>query len=299
VKDGWRGIMAIAASPFDERGDFLYADLSRHVDWLIRAGSHGVVWPLGYSEFTTLAHEERLRGTAVMVEAAAGRVPVLIGVSAPCTPDALVYARRAREVGADAVVAMLPQGFSKRYDMIRDYYQAVADAAQLPVFIQNQGSPWAALSAQTIVQLCRDIDLVQYVKEEKPPQTRSCQEILDICDDDMCGVMSGGGGFHLIPEMERGINGNFPGVPVVDVVVRIWDWWHAGRQAEAERLSELHAAYWRHWRGLPDGARKVLLVMRGTISTPHMRNKGSVELDAIDRRELERGLALLEPYFVV
>jgi hypothetical protein len=30
-----------------------------------------------------------------------------------------------------------------------------------------------------------------------------------------------------------------------------------------------------------------------------MRNKGSVALDAIDRRELERGLALLEPYFVV
>lgn len=300
MKDGIRGVMSIAASPFDEQGVFLYDDLTRHVDWLVRAGSHSIVWPLGYSEFTALSYDERMHGTEVVVEATAGRVPVLIGVSAQCTPDAVAYSERAAECGADAVVAMLPRGYNtKRYELVRQYYQAVAEAAGVPVFIQNQGAPWAALSAQVIVQLCRDIDGVEYVKEEKPPQTKSCQEILDICGDDMRGVMSGGGGFTLIPEMERGISGNFPGVPVVDIVVQVWNWWHEGKKAEAEALSNLHAAYGRNWRALPQGARKWLLVRRGCISTAYMRNQGIVELDAIDERELDRALALLEPYFTV
>ena len=221
MEDGWRGIMCIAATPFDDRGVLLFDELAGFTDWMIRAGSHAVSWPLGYSEFTVLAHEERMRGTPIVVEAASGRVPVLIGVSAQCLPESEAYCRRAQECGADAVVCMLPMGFNaNNYAIVRDYYQAVAEAAQLPVFIQNQGPPWAALSAKTIVQLCRDIGLVEYVKEEKPPQTKSCQEILDICGDDMRGVCAGGGGNYLIPEMERGISGNFPGAPVVDVLVR-------------------------------------------------------------------------------
>jgi len=300
MKSGIRGVMAIAASPFDSQGVFLYDELERHVDWLVRAGSHGVCWPLGYSEFTNLSHEERLRGTQVVIDAVAGRVPVLIGASAQCTPEAVSFARRASECGADAVVAMLPRGYkAANYGMVRQYYQAIRDASLLPIFVQNQGSPWAALPAATIVRLARDIDLVEYVKEEKPPQTRSCQEIMDLCGDDMSGVMSGGGGFYLIPEMKRGISGNFPGVPVVDIVVQIWDLWQAGRHEEAVNLSQLHQSYGYIWRGLPQGARKHVLVRRGVISTAHMRNSGIAQLDEGDERELDRALAILGPHFTV
>jgi hypothetical protein len=130
----------------------------------------------------------------------------------------------------------------------------------LPVFVQNQGSPWAALPAEVIVQLCRDIDLVEYAKEETPPQSGSCQAILDICGDAMRGVMSGSGGFTLIPEMGRGISGDFPGVPVVDVLVKIWNLWHQGCREEAKELSVLHGAYGCIWQGLQEGARKRILV---------------------------------------
>jgi 2-keto-3-deoxy-L-arabinonate dehydratase len=300
MKDGLRGIMAIAASPFDESGELSYKDLGRHVDWLVRAGSHAVVWPLGYSEFMNLAYEERIKGTPIVIESVAKRVPVLIGVSAQCALEAAAYARRATDCGADGVVAMLPRGYNtKRYDLVKEYYQVIRDAANLPVFVQNQGPPWATLPAEVIVQLCRDIDLVEYVKEETPPQSKSCQAILDICGDDMRGVMSGSGGFYLIPEMERGISGNFPGVPVVDVLVKMWHLWHRGREEEAKELSILHGAYGVIWQGLQEGARKWILVRRGAITTAYVRNQGVVELDPIEQRELDRAIALLEPHFTV
>ena len=72
MRDGWRGIFTIAATPFDERGALLYDELARHVDWVVRAGSHGVVWPVNYSEVSWLTAEERHRGMAVV----AGRWPV-------------------------------------------------------------------------------------------------------------------------------------------------------------------------------------------------------------------------------
>lgn len=300
MRDGWRGIFTIAASPFDERGGFCFDELKRHVAWIVRAGSHGIIWPVGYSEWPKLSHEERMRGTQEVVEAVGGRIPVVIGVAGPSRTAAQAYARRAAECGADGVIAILPLGFDGgNYELVKAYYAGIAEAAGMPVFIQNQGPPWAGLSAEVVVRLCRDIELVRYVKEEKPPQSRSCQEILDIAGDHMHGVFSGGGCSWLVSEMERGISGCMPGAPVPDICVAVWDLWHAGKVDEARKLHNLHAAYMRIWRGMPNGARKQLLVRRGVISTAFVRGRGIAQLDAVDEAELDYALSLLEPYFTV
>jgi dihydrodipicolinate synthase/N-acetylneuraminate lyase len=300
MKQGWRGIFAIAASPFDDRGELLYDELARHIDWIVRAGSHGVVWPVNYSEVTTLSHEERVRGARVAVEAVGGRVPIIIGVSGPGESAAADYARHAAEAGADGVIAILPMGFNVADDaLVKGYYLATARAAELPVFIQNQGAPWPGLRAAAVVQLCREIEGVEYVKEEKPPQGRSCQEIMDLAGNDMRGVFSGAGGHWLVSEMRRGISGCMPGAVMPDICAQIWDLWHAGREEDARRLQNLLSAYQMRWRGMPDGARKHVLVRRGILSTAHMRNKGSTHLDAVDSAELDDAIGLLAPYFRV
>jgi len=150
-----------------------------------------------------------------------------------------------------------------------------------------------------VVQLCREIPGVEYVKEEKPPQGRSCQEIMDLAGDDMGGVFSGAGCQWLVSEMCRGISGCMPGAPMPDICAQIWDLWHAGRQAEARHLQNLLNAYQMRWRGMPDGARKHVLVRRGVLSTAHRRNRGSVQLDAVDSAELDDAIGLLAPYFRV
>lgn len=300
MKHGWRGIFVIAASPFDDQGVLLYDELARHSDWIVRAGAHGIAWPVNYSEVTTLSYEERVRGARVVVEAVSGRVPVIIGVSGPGESAAADYARQAREAGADGVVAILPQGFNTSdYDLVKGYYTAVARAAGLPVFVQNQGAPWPGLRADAVVRLCREIEGIEYVKEEKPPQGRSCQEIMDLAGDDMRGVFSGAGGHWLVSEMRRGISGCMPGAPMPDICAQIWDLWHAGQEEEARRLQVLMNAYQVRWRGMPDGARKHVLVRRGILSTAHMRNKGTAHLDATDSAELDDAIALLAPYFRV
>jgi len=238
---------------------------------------------------------------AVVAEAVAGRVPYVAGVSAPWAPEAAAYTRRAAEVGADAAIGILPQGFPGReFPLVRAYYAEIAAAAELPVFIQNQGAPWPALPAAAVVRLAREVERVEYVKEEKPPQGRSAQEIMDLGGDLFRGVFTGAGCNWLMMEMARGVSGCMPGAPMPDICAQIWDLYHAGETARARDLQSRLSAFQTIWRGMPAGARKKVLVKRGVLSTPFMRHAAaSVALDPVEEAELDAAIALLADDFRV
>ena len=163
MSETFRGYYAIAMTPFNEQGDVLWDELAKEADWIVRAGAHGLVWPVNDSEFTRLAFPERIQGMKPVVEAVAGRIPVVIGVADVSVSGAVLLAQEAGEVGADAVVALPPAHTTLAADraLIEDYYRAIADAAGVPVFIQNLSAPRGAdLSSEFIVELCEKIPLV-------------------------------------------------------------------------------------------------------------------------------------------
>ena len=129
----FRGVFAIPPTPFDDADNVDEASLRRCVDFCVEAGAHGVVAPVNASESIVLTDQERLRVTDVLVEQAAGRVPVVVGVSGVSTAASVLYARRARDTGADAVMAMPPYVRHAPPDEILDFYSTVARAcAPLP-----------------------------------------------------------------------------------------------------------------------------------------------------------------------
>ena len=73
----FRGVFAIPPTPFDDlTGAVDEVSLRRCVEFCVAAGAHGIVAPVNASESTALTDAERLRVTEVLVEQAAGRVPV-------------------------------------------------------------------------------------------------------------------------------------------------------------------------------------------------------------------------------
>lgn len=209
----FRGIFAIALTPFDSEGNLLWDDFERECDFIARSGAHGFVWPVMASEFTVLSYPERMEGMRRAVDAVAGRIPVVLGV-ADTTQDAAVrLAAEAGRVGADAVIAMPPWHVKMAdNDAIVAYYRALAEAAGIPVFVQNCDPPLgSALSAPFLAELCREIPLVQYAKEEKRPIGHSVSELIAAGDDNLKGVFSGASCYWLISEHKRGAAGNMPG----------------------------------------------------------------------------------------
>lgn len=292
----FRGIYTIPSTPFQENGAVDVESFRRVVDFCVECGAHGLVFPVNASEFFTLTDGERMNLSEVLVAQNAGRVPVIIGVAGVSREAAMAFARHAREIGADSVMAMPPYANKAGVNnaAIFEYYAGIAEAAQLPVWIQNNMPPIGTqMSAEFLLKLCREIDLVDYVKEETIPSPVVLQQIMDGNRGECKGVMGGAGGRYLIEEYRRGSCGNMPGCHVTDVVVQFWNALETGDAARAMHIYKEMAPLFMFEHQLP-GCYKEVLFRRGVIASAKKRN-GKMPLDAISSQYLDEILQALRP----
>ena len=231
-----------------------------------------------------------------MVRTASGQVPVVAGVAAPSAPIAAEHARHAKTIGADAVVALPPYIAHANLAEKRAYFQAISDAAEMPIFVQHS---WPGMSGEFIADLIRDIEHVRYVKEEAAPSGHSISEVLKAVGDDCLGVFGGAHGRWMIPEMRRGAVGFIPAAQTTEVYVAVWDAFQAGDEAGSRKIFA-HLTPFLDVLSLV-GLRlcKEVLVRRGVIRTATMRMPNTPELDEHDRYELDLALQELEPYIAL
>ena len=101
----FHGVFPYLVSPVDKRGKVKTAVLAKLCDDLIKAGVHGLT-PLGSTgEFAYLNPEQRIAVVKTAIKAARGRVPVIAGVAATSTIDAV--AQWARTLG-DRGIILIP-----------------------------------------------------------------------------------------------------------------------------------------------------------------------------------------------
>jgi 4-hydroxy-tetrahydrodipicolinate synthase len=111
--------------------------LRRLVEWQIAEGTTGLV-PVGTTgETPTLSHEEHERVVEVVVETAAGRLPVIAGAGSNNTEEAISLLRFAERVGADAALVVTPYYNKPNPAGLIAHYTALHDACDLPIIIYN------------------------------------------------------------------------------------------------------------------------------------------------------------------
>lgn len=130
--DVFHGVFPYLVSPLDEEGRVLDKVLSRLVEHLIEAGVHGLT-PLGSTgEFAYLSWPQRRRIVEVTLEAAAGRLPVVAGVAATTTAEAVRQAAALQAMGVAGIVAILEAYFPIKDDDIVAYFSAIAGPSPSP-----------------------------------------------------------------------------------------------------------------------------------------------------------------------
>jgi N-acetylneuraminate lyase len=72
-----------------------------------------------------------------VVEAAAGRIPVMVHVGATTTADAEALARHAEEIGADAISSVAPIYFQYTADVVFEHYRRIGSASNLPLYVYH------------------------------------------------------------------------------------------------------------------------------------------------------------------
>ena len=102
------------------------------------------------------------------------------------------------------------------------YYQALATALSIPICIQNFYGPLGTpMSADLLARMCRELDGVDYIKEESPPEPRQVSATLAAAGQVCKGILGGQGGIYILDEYRRGAVGNMPGSHTTDVLVEI------------------------------------------------------------------------------
>jgi len=300
----FRGIYAILTTPFKEDLSLDETGLRRMVDFCVAAGSHGIVIPVNASEYTSLGDEERKTLVEWTVETCAGRVPVVAGVAGVSIPVAVDFARHARYAGADGVIAMPPYINKASRPERLDYFRRIAEAADLPVFIQNYNEPiGTAMSAEECVDIIRQVEHVRYVKEETTFSSHVLTQIemlaAPLPPGKYLGTMGGKAGKYLIDEYRRGCCGNMPACEVVDIQVRIWNLLEEGKQEEAVSVFNRVLPLLNFEAMYGSTLYKALLKRRGIIDCGVVRQMGGRGLDALDLVELDRIYTEIEPLFTV
>lgn len=134
---GFHGVFPYLVSPVAADGTVNETTLRRLVRHLMEQGVHGLT-PLGSTgEVAYLSREQRREIVRIVVDEAAGRVPVLPGVESASTRGAIDEARSYRELGADGVVLILSSYFPLREADVVRYFQDVAAAVDGPVILYN------------------------------------------------------------------------------------------------------------------------------------------------------------------
>lgn len=161
----FHGVFPYLVTPVRESGEVDDAVLSRLCDDLIKSGVHGLT-PLGSTgEFAYLSAAQRRRVVEVTIKAAAKRVPVVAGVAATTTADAVAQAREYERMGADGILAILEAYFPIADAGVVAYFKAIAEAVSIPVVLYtNPNFQRSDLSLPAIDQLSK-VPNILYIKD--------------------------------------------------------------------------------------------------------------------------------------
>jgi 4-hydroxy-tetrahydrodipicolinate synthase len=103
----------------------------------VAEGSHGLVAVGTTGESPTLSHAEHERCIEVIVQTAAGRLPVIAGAGSNNTAESVSLMRFAKRVGADAALVVTPYYNKPNQRGLYHHYRTLHDAVDLPIVIYN------------------------------------------------------------------------------------------------------------------------------------------------------------------
>ena len=178
-----RGTYTVILTPFTEDGSEINESMLRWlVDFQISEGIHGIITLASNGEFLSLSDEERYQTAKIVIDQAAGRVPIIVGTAAESTTDVIRYTKDAESLGADAAMVLTPYYCWIDENEIYEHYRKIAEAVTLPIMLYNHPASTVLDMKPPLIAKLAEIDNISYIKESTT-DTRRVYQINDLCGD--------------------------------------------------------------------------------------------------------------------
>jgi 4-hydroxy-tetrahydrodipicolinate synthase len=273
------GVFVITPTPFTEDGALDEASTDRMTEAYLAAGASGLTVLGIMGEAPKLDAEEQQRFVSRVLRRVAGRVPVVVGVSAPGLASMRALAGAAMDAGATGVMIAPTPGLRGDDAVVAYMAQAAEAVGDAPYVLQDYPqSNGIHVSPEMIRRMAEDPRLVM-LKAEDWPGLDKLSAIRRLSAEGRMrriAILGGNGGLFLPQELERGADGIMTGYAVPEMLVRVQRMLAGGERAAAHDLFDLHLPLIRyeHQPGLGLAVRKYVLARRGIIGSAALRAPG-------------------------
>ena len=231
-----QGSIVALVTPFRD-GKVDDVKLRELVEFHVKHGTDGIVACGTTGEDPGLSADEHERVVEAIIEAAAGRIFVIVGTGSNSTAHTIELTKQAERARASAALVVNPYYNKPTQEGLYRHFRAVAEATGLPVFVYNIQSRTAVnVETATLERLVRDCRNIVGVKEASGSLDQMSQ-VIAACGPDFI-VLSGDDNVTL-PLMAIGGRG------VISVIANIVprdtaDMVHAALDGDFKRARELH-----------------------------------------------------------
>ena len=156
-----KGSIVAIVTPMHADGSLDIPGMRKLIDWHVAEGTDGIVIVGTTGESATVSVDEHCALIKLAVEQAAGRIPVIAGTGGNSTAEAIGLTAYAKEVGADAVLLVVPYYNRPTQEGMYQHFKAIAAAVDLPIILYNvPGRTVADMSNETVVRLAQIPNIV-------------------------------------------------------------------------------------------------------------------------------------------
>lgn len=174
-----KGVVVPILTPIDADERIDEQKLREQVDYVIEGGVLGVLAFGSNGEFYVIEEDEMERGLKIMVDQAAGRVPVYFGIGAISTKKCCRLAKMAVENGAAGVSILQPMFLKPTESELFLHFKTIADCIpETPVLLYNNpGRVGYTLSANLVERLAHEVPNIVGMKDTSGDITQTSEFI--------------------------------------------------------------------------------------------------------------------------
>ena len=133
----WKGVMPAITTSFTESLQVDHVFLAKHCTWLVDHGCTGLVALGSLGEAAALTFDEKRAVLNTCIQAVGSRVPIVAGISALTTSEAVIMAKVAQDAGCQGLMVLPPYVYRGDWREMKAHVSAVIAATKLSCMLYN------------------------------------------------------------------------------------------------------------------------------------------------------------------
>ena len=198
-------VITAMITPFNKDLSVDYKSLEVLINRLIKTGSDAILVAGTTGETPTMTHEEEYDLFGFCKKIVNGRVKLILGTGSNCTETAVKTSVKAKELGADAILTVVPYYNKPSQKGMYEHFSSIAKAVDLPVILYNiPGRTGVNMQPSTVAKLANDYKNIVAVKQSNS-DLDLISDMKQLCPDDF-SIYSGDDSLTL-PMLALGAHG--------------------------------------------------------------------------------------------